>query len=320
MITLKQLAELSGLSVRTVGRALNGQGYVAPEKRDLVQSLAKKYNYTPNLAARNLRLQSKKFVGIINNSSRFTANARKLSMLNRQLTGSGCWPLLGCVKDAAVCRNMLREWAALAEYVVILQETRRHILDLIIKTAETLPLKFIYVDCPEISGSNVITIDRSGSVCRMLTELGRMQFKHLVYCGCIPNRLAGIKMAQAAGIDMQISVIEGSPEFEDGYALGDKVMQCRADAAFFDTDRMAMGFYRYAAEKGIKIPDDISVIGFDDEEFAALTTPALATLAHPREKIAGTVVDMILKNQDAPTKPLPMEFIQRASIKPPPGK
>ena len=111
MITLKQLAELSGLSVRTVGRALSGQGYVAPEKRELVQQLAKKYKYTPNLAARNLRLKSRRFVGIINGGFRLSANARKLSMLNWQLTANGYWPLLGCIKDTELCLTMLQEWA-----------------------------------------------------------------------------------------------------------------------------------------------------------------------------------------------------------------
>ena len=115
MITLKQLAELSGLSVRTVGRALSGNGYVAPEKKALVQALAKKHNYTPNLAARNLRLQKKKCVGIITNSYRLTANARKLSMLTRKLTTNGYWPLLGNAENPEICRNMLCEWSALAE-------------------------------------------------------------------------------------------------------------------------------------------------------------------------------------------------------------
>lgn len=314
MITLKQLAELSGLSVRTVGRALSGQGYVAPEKRELVRSLAEKYNYTPNLAARNLRLNNKKFVGIINGSSRLTANARKLSMLTRQLTDNGFWPMLGCVQDAQLCRSMLREWAALAEYVIVLQENRLPILDIIMQEAEKLPLEFIFVDCTARDIADAITVDRSGSVCNMFEELAGMNYRHFVYCGCLPSRMDGIKMAQDRGLDMQITFIEGKPEFDAGYALGDRIMQCRADGVFFDTDRMAMGFYRYAAENNIKIPDDIAAVGFDDEEFASLVTPALATLAHPRTKLADVAVKTIVEGKRFATEPIPMEFIRRASL------
>ena len=70
-ITLKKLAELSGLSIRTVSRVLKDQANVVPEKRELVLELARKYHYQPNMAARNLRLQKKSFVGIL--SSNFHA-------------------------------------------------------------------------------------------------------------------------------------------------------------------------------------------------------------------------------------------------------
>lgn len=315
MITLKQLAELSGLSVRTVGRALSGNGYVAPEKKALVQALAKKHNYTPNLAARNLRLQKKKCVGIINNSYRLTANARKLSMLTRKLTTNGYWPLLGNAENPEICRNMLCEWSALAEYVIVLRVVHQEVLDIIEQAARTLPLKFIFADCPQASVKNIIAIDRTGSVCNMLEELDCMQVKSLVYCGGINDRLEGIRMAQAAGVKIKITMLESIPEFEAGYALGAKVMQSGADVAFFDTDRMAMGFYRYAAENGIVIPDDISVIGFDDEEFAALATPGLSSLAHPHQKIADCAVQMISENQISSAELLKMDFIKRSSLK-----
>ena len=67
-ITLKKLAELSGLSIRTVSRVLKDQANVIPEKRELVLELARKYHYQPNMAARNLRLQKKSFVGILSSN------------------------------------------------------------------------------------------------------------------------------------------------------------------------------------------------------------------------------------------------------------
>ena len=60
---------------------------------------------------------------------------------------------------------------------------------------------------------------------------------------------------------------------EDGFAAGDAIMRSGADAVFFDTDRMALGFYRYAWAHRIRIPDDISVVAFDDDPFARVLPP-----------------------------------------------
>ena len=315
MVTLKQLAQLSGLSIRTVGRALSGKGYVAAEKKALVQALAKQYNYTPNLAARNLRLQQKKFVGIINTGYRFTANARKLSMLTRQLTAHGYWPLLGNAENLEICRNMLREWSAVAEYVVVLHNNNLPLLEFIDAETEKLQLKVIFVDCPDFSAKREIKVDRAGSVCRMLEELAAMHFQHLVCCGMLPSRQNGIKSAQEKCLNMQITVIDAAPEFANGYTLGKTIIQTGADAVFFDTDRMAMGFYRYAAENNIRLPEDISVIGFDDEEFALFATPALSTLAHPRQQIADNVIKMITGELQESPPVMTMDFIKRESLK-----
>ena len=87
-----------------------------------------------------------------------------------------------------------------------------------------------------------------------------------------------------------------------------------ADAVFFDCDRMAMGFYRYAAENNIRIPEDISVIGFDNEELSDRLTPALTTLAHPGSEIADTVIEIVTGNKLSQQKLLPMRFIKRRSL------
>ena len=114
---------------------------------------------------------------------------------------------------------------------------------------------------------------------------------------------------------MQITVIDAAPEFANGYTLGKTIMQTGADAVFFDTDRMAMGFYRYAAENNIRLPEDISVIGFDDEEFALFVTPALSTLAHPRQQIADNVIKMITGELQESPPVMTMDFIKRESLK-----
>ena len=88
-ITLKQLSELSGLSIRTVSRVLKGQAHVIPEKRDLILELARKHHYIPNMAARNLRLNRTNIVGIICANMMQEVSVKKLHDLVMQLEACG---------------------------------------------------------------------------------------------------------------------------------------------------------------------------------------------------------------------------------------
>ena len=314
MITLKQLAELSGLSVRTVGRVLSGHPYVAADKRELVLKLAEQYQYTPNMAARNLRLKRKNFVGILFENYTRGADSRLLNMLTRELVQHNYWPLLGCIDSAATADRIFNEWSGVTDYVVVLHEVRKDIFDHITACAQRLPMEFIYVDCVDCSGLYALKIDRPGGVFNMVKTLAQTGCKHLLYCGRLESRLRGIEEAQAL-LPLEISCIESPYEFENGFMLGKEVMQSGADAVFFDTDRMAMGFYRYCFENHIAIPDDISVIGFNDELFAEIASPPLSTLAHPRQQTVEAVLDILQNNVPPPANDLAMQFICRASVK-----
>ena len=94
-ITLKKLAELSGLSIRTVSRVLKNQAYVVPEKRELVLKLAEQYHYVPNMAARNLRLRKRSFVGILCRDFGTEVFVQKINDLELRLSAAGYYPVLG---------------------------------------------------------------------------------------------------------------------------------------------------------------------------------------------------------------------------------
>ena len=314
VITLKQLAELSGLSVRTVGRALSGHPYVSSDKRALVLELARKYHYTPNMAARNLRLQRKNFVGILFDHYTISSDSRVLNMLNRQLAANGFWPLLGCIAERASFDQMLREWTGVAEYVIVFHEQDLTALDYLIAQAARLPLKFIFADCARSIGPHVFSVDRRESVRAMVRELSGMGFRHLLYCGSLESRGAGVRLAERDGLPIRIDAIPAPFEFADGCRIGPRIMASGADVVFFDTDRMAMGFYRYAAEHRITIPGDIAVIGFDDEQFGEFMTPPLASLAHPRQQIVDRILAILQTGDPPPAGPLTMELVRRDSL------
>ncbi len=318
MVTLKQLAELSGTSIRTVRRVLDNYPHVNAEKRELILALAKEHKYIPNMAARSLRLQKKNFVGILFSAFDKNASVHKLNLLNEALINNGFYPLLGKIAEnnQQECEKMLENWAGIAEFVVVFIQadhdfTQKEFLS---KMNKKYPLKFIFVDCDMNDVDYVVQVDRVGSVQEMIHEVARMGFKHFLYCGRLPSRRLGVMQAKEANLPMQISEIESDYEFENGENLGDKIMKTNADVVFFDTDRMAAGFYSYAHKHSIEIPEDIAVIGLDNESYASYLNPPLSTLAHPAEELTDRIMKLIL-HKKIDEKPLSLKFILRESLK-----
>ena len=128
MITLKQLAEQSGFSIRTIRRVLANQPHVSPEKRRLILELAEKNCYVPNMAARSLRLQQKNCVGILFGNFEQNAAVNKLNAVDAALISAGYCPLLGRFFPGreAECEKMLTAWSGIAEYVVVFPPADMH--------------------------------------------------------------------------------------------------------------------------------------------------------------------------------------------------
>ena len=119
---MKKLAELSGLSIRTVSRVLKNQAYVVPEKRELVLKLAEQYHYLPNMAARNLRLQKKSFVGILSSNFQTEVFLQKVNDLERRLFSTGYYPIPGCPDNFSTdFRKMMRDWSGVMDYMVVFE-------------------------------------------------------------------------------------------------------------------------------------------------------------------------------------------------------
>ena len=315
-VTLKKLAELSGLSIRTVNRVLKDQGDVSPEKRALVRKLAAEYNYLPNIAARNFRLRRNNVVGVVMCDRMLCeANMQKLADLERTLTSGGYYPLLGGAGDRDI-RRILEEWNGTVGVVVIFNY--RHSRGML--PAKDYPFTFILVDSADdgSAGCHRVIVDREPGISEGCTAFIDAGCRRLAHCGTATLRVPLVRRCaeKLSGRADFLHIGTGRSEFEDGFAAGAEIMRSGADAVFFDTDRMAVGFYRYAWERGIRIPDDISVAGFDDDAAAAVLSPPLSSVAHPVAEISAAVMALIVEDPPrAETKVLSTRFIRRASIR-----
>ena len=319
--TLKKLSELTGVSIRSVNRALHGDVGLSREKRTLILETAARIGYTPNIAARNLRLKQNNFVGIVvpnagENSEPAGAmiTSRKINQLQLKLERDGFFTLFGInTGKADDMRDLLKQWTGLVSSIVFFswdsQWRREDILG-------KVPLQCIFVDVPADFGHNMI-IDRAPGIydgIRFLLEHG---CSRLARCGDISTRDLGFNAAlqDLSGRPISHHHYRLRSNFEDGFRIGSELIEKHYDAVFFDTDRMAFGFLKYCWENRIRIPQDIAVIGFDDEYWDAYSCPSLSTVARPTEEMTAAISELIRSPQsERQCLHFKTRFIRRESV------
>ncbi len=315
-VTLKKIAELAGVSIRTVNRALKNQPGVKPELCKRIQDLANRLGYTPNVAARNLRLQRTNFVGVFSSAYSSTNIAmRKVNDIQQQLYEHGFFPLLGLMPETeGELRNILQEWSGMVQTVIFLSWHGNFIPNI---TLQGFPQQFIFVDIDGIAGYHSISVNRNIGVHEGVTELLRRGRRRIARCGNISSRAEGFAKAL---YDFNDKTVEhhffktDDSSFEIGYEIGDTLIEQKFDAVFFDTDRMAYGFLKYCWKNNIRIPEQIAVIGFDNDPLSNYSSPALSTVAHPLSEISVKIADLAVSPEPPRQFEFSTRFIPRESV------
>lgn len=311
-ITLKQLAELSGVSIRTVSRVLKNQAHVQEEKRERILQLAKQYHYAPNMAARNLRLKQSRFVGILCSDAPYEIFHQKLQDLENKLESEGYYPIMACSNGSEEqIERILSDWAGLVDFVVVSLFESSLPLKILPGLFRRYSMTPIYVDQEEDLPGHALSICRTTGIRDAISVLIRMKKKKILWCGELLSRENGLLQAFAETppeIHPELIRIRKTGTFENGKILAEEILATGADAVFFDTDKMALGFLNYAAEHAIRVPEQISVIGFDDDVSGSIVYPSLSTVAHPTDELNRTILSII---EEKPEKPVRKEFQTR---------
>ena len=324
--TLKMVSERSGVSIRTVNRALKGQPGVSPATRRRIVELARELRYHPNLAARNLKLQRKSCVGVLTSRQECEVGSRKLGDLIFSLSAAGWNPLIGELHaPREAVSAMLLNWSSLADYVVVcggpvlfpggegaaLSEVPPEFMEV----AAEMPLEFIFLDAETGGDFYEVRIDRAVGIADALHALYRNGVRRVLRCGGFPNRdLSFRELDGRLPVGLRIDTLRVSDRPEEIFAAGPAIAASGAEAVFFDTDRQALVFLNYAQLHGIRVPEELSVIGFDDDEAGRRFVPALSTVSQPIAALTGGVLEILRKGGDAPRiQTYPTRFIPRGS-------
>jgi LacI family transcriptional regulator len=337
MATIKDVAELAGVSFKTVSRVINRSPHVRDEIRQKVLRAADALEYRPNLHARHMRTQRSKvfafvsddiattpFAGQIIQGAQVKAWQREMLLLMFNTGG-----------DPAVEEDCVK--SALERGVEgIIFATMYHRAIKLPKNALRLPL--VLVDCFTRDGAvkSVVPDESNGgfAATRLLLEKGHRRIAMINADKKYPAAAGRYQGYQKALRQFRVPL---EPELvrtggwwqDDGYehALALLKMEQIPTAIFCASDRIALGAYDALKEKGFRIPEDISIVGFDNQELlAAHARPPLTTIQVPYFEMGFWAVKQLIDaNEDGdPTgaglTKLECPLIVRASVHSPPVK
>ncbi|HXB72111.1 MAG TPA: LacI family DNA-binding transcriptional regulator [Candidatus Acidoferrales bacterium] len=332
-VTIKDVARESGVNISTVSRALNNGYGVNDQTREHVIAVAARLNYRPNRIARGLVTGRSHSLGLIVSDIRnpfFAEVARGAEDAAR----TGSCDLVLCNSDLDADKQM--------QYVQSLLEKR---IDGIMMNsvsmlnreqqaqlaASGVPIVLLNRSASNHTFSTVCADNESGGAlaARYLLGLGHRKIAHLTgprQHGNLSDRTRGfVRALQSAKNPVQPIVLHGKFNFDGGTELTRKLLDEHPDvtAIFAANDVMAFGVVHAGLDRGIRIPEDLSLIGFDNIEFSVIVHPPLTTIHQPKYEMGYAAVDILLRlardrgKQTPEHRLLGVELIERQSCQQP---
>jgi DNA-binding LacI/PurR family transcriptional regulator len=317
-VSLKDVAEAAGVSIKTVSNVVNDYPFVSTETRTPVQSVIDRLGYRPNLSARRLRSGRSGLIALslpeiaapyfaeLADQVVIAAEARGLSVLidktggqrgHEQQTAAG-------IRKNVVDGTIASPLAMTAADVQLLGRT--HPLVLLGERLAHVAVDHVAID--SVEAARVATRHLLGLGRRAIAVIGTGEY--ITNTGRL--RLHGYQDALAAAGLPPDAALEGDARWyhrPDGYEAMRELLARRPDldGVFCFNDLLAIGALRALREAGRRVPEDVAVVGFDDVEDCLYTAPPLTSVAPDKEAIAATAIELLVNRMDATAPDEPQE-------------
>jgi LacI family repressor for deo operon, udp, cdd, tsx, nupC, and nupG len=329
--TIHDVAARSGVSTATVSRTLATPDLVSDDTRARVLQAIKATGYTPNMAARNLRARRSMMVLVVVPNIGHAFFAEVLRGIDDELVESGYGIIIGNLdnRPEREARYVDLVFAGQVDAVLLMSGSVPAGNGRLMSEAG-VPLATICVDISESSFPSIMVDDQlaSRTVVEHLVRLGHRRFGYL--SGPAGNRnevgrregfLAGLR---EAGIEpARAHVWQGDFMVESGVRGAHQYLALtdRPTAVYATSDSMAISFMKTVMAAGVRVPEELSIVGFDGIEFAEFVTPRLTTIQQPRHEIGRNGARVLLEALTTGKPPrsvrLPAPLLIRDSTAPP---
>lgn len=334
MSTIKDIAQITGFSCTTVSNVINGKaGRASAQTRDKIDKAIQQLGYAPNMSARSLVSNSSKVIGMINhvvprNHANFMEDPFQSSFtgaIEQTLRENGYYLMLRTVETSEELTTFLQNWNVDGLFFTGIFKDR--FFDVL--STLSIPIVFIdsYVHHPNFFNVGLEDFTGSYTAAKYLISHGHRRIAFASPSvrdgGVLQERFLGYKAALTeSGIPFDKSLIfEHEMDLDSCVTLSRELVKIPDITGLVVTaDVMAAGIMSGLHRLGIRIPEDISVIGFDDISLCCMITPNLTTIHQDIQLKGKLAVDFMLKRLEGkvPEKAeiiLPTHLVERNSVR-----
>lgn len=304
--TIKDLAKELNLSASTVSRALRDHPDISPLTKKRVISLANKLDYHPDSIAQSLQTQKTKTIGVIVPEIKQPFFASVINGIE-ELAYSAGYTIIVCQSNETYDREVLYTRTLVSHRVagllVSLSQTTQNLDHFKALQRRGVPIVFFDRVNDDIEASKVVVDDYNGAFAAVdhLIKSGYKRIAHLAgpkNLSISKYRLKGYKDALKLGNRPynEELVVYGGLDDTDGVVGFQKLLSLEIlpDAVFAVNDPVATGAFLTIKEHGLKIPDDVALVGFSNTNVSSLLDPPLTTVEQPTYEIGKTAVQLLL--------------------------
>ena len=301
---MHDVARLAGVSHQTVSRVVNAHPSVRDDTRRRVQAAIDELGYRRNAAARTLVTRHSNTIGVITSVSTFWGPSSTLISVERAARDAGYFVSVAGLESiepagvGEVVRHFIDQ--GVDGIVVIAPEAAMaHMAEPFITT---VPVVLVAAGAEPAFGVQIAAVDQEQGArlaTRHLIDLGHTSIGHIA--GPEPwfdatARILGWRRELAAAGLRRGPLVTGDWTSESGHLAGRRLLDTAElpTAVFVANDLMALGFVRAVGDAGLRVPEDISIVGFDDMPGAAYFVPGLTTIRQDLETLGQRCIDMLL--------------------------
>lgn len=329
---IKDIAREAGVSTATVSHVINKTKFVGEHTREKVERAIKKFNYHPNAHAQSLALGRSKIIGLLVSDISNPFFPEIIKSVEAAVIANG-YNLFLLNTNYEVDRTLDYVQRLIQMKVAGIILMTAEFDEALIAEAKKKKTCFVFHDLG-FAGEKVsnIVLDYGVGIdeaVRHLISLGHTRIVHIagaheIYSAGV-RRQAFVDAMQRHLPDVPpLTIYEGDFRFEGGRIAASRLLESEnlPTAVVVANDLMALGAMQQFKAAGLRIPEDISVIGFDDISFASLSEPPLTTVSSPRVEIGRRAFEALKMTIDHPHQPgvevrIPTTLIKRSSTAPP---
>lgn len=325
--TITAVARRAGVSPASVSRVMNGSTTVDAGIADRVRAAARELDYTANPLARSLVLGRTQTVAFLAPDLSNPTFATTLRGLGRAAALHGHRLLVAeSVEDAGSEPDLARELRRRSDGLVLAAPRMRD-ADLLAVCRDLAPVVLVNRTHPR-AGVPVLTTDHTAGITALARHLRDLGHRRMLYLAGSPSasdtrRRRGLSSFARTHPEVTLTTMPCGVTLDDGYASVDAVLASGATAVLAYNDLVAVGTLSGLADRGVDVPGDLSVTGFDDIPFARHVSPTLTTVAVGGGELGGQAWErlhaQLLGRTPPPDLTLVPELVVRASTGAAPG-